>query len=231
MINSEETKRLKAQNMRYKKPLVRNINLDYIQQTLWDIQEECENVRWFIETDEDTLINALDGNEDEAFEFKMMFADLCAECDRLVADLQDNYFGYIKEHFDNFFVGIGAGAFGGGLLGWDSYEQDYFGIDYEEFAEQNCGKRLMQLTKKDLINTAGNCLKIFMNFVGLQNRYENLKTAMDILRDQNTGYLQMVKEIEKAYVDTEKEKFYRYAPETRHFEKIIECLPQEAWIQ
>ena len=90
-VNVEETKRIKAKNMRYKKPIAKDLNLQTINEELWEIQEECENVHWFCETDEETLINALDGNEDEAYEFKMLFADLCAECEQMLNDLQEEF--------------------------------------------------------------------------------------------------------------------------------------------
>lgn len=81
-MNAEETKRWKAKQLRYKKPIVRDLNLDKIREDLWNIMEECENIRWYTDSDDgnDSLINALDGDEDEAYEFKMAFADLCAEC-------------------------------------------------------------------------------------------------------------------------------------------------------
>ena len=85
MVNAEETKRFKAMHLRYKKPMVKNLNLEGITQDLWDIQEECENIRWYTDSEDggDSLINALDGDEDEAYEFKMAFADLCAECEMM----------------------------------------------------------------------------------------------------------------------------------------------------
>lgn len=72
-MNAEETKRWKAKQLRYKKPIVRDLNLDKIQEDLWNIMEECENIRWYTDSDDgnDSLINALDGDEDEAYEFKM----------------------------------------------------------------------------------------------------------------------------------------------------------------
>ena len=83
-MSEKSVKREKAKALRYKKPIAKNLNLEYIQQDLWDIQEECEEIRWYTDSEdgEDSLINALDGNEDEAYEFKMEFADLCAECER-----------------------------------------------------------------------------------------------------------------------------------------------------
>lgn len=86
-------------------------------------------------TEKHSLLNALIGDEDEAYEFRMMFADLCAECDRMESDLKEEW---VPECFDIFFVSAGAADDFGGLLGFDSYEQDYFGISpYESF----CGRR------------------------------------------------------------------------------------------
>lgn len=108
MVSAEETKRRKAQQLRYKKPIVRNLNLETISNDLWDIQEECENIRWYTDSEdgEDSLINALDGDEDEAYEFKMAFADLCAECERMFEDLREEW---VPECFDTFFVAVEAG--------------------------------------------------------------------------------------------------------------------------
>ena len=120
-MDAEETKRLKAIQMRYKKPIVKDLNLDKIIEELWGIQEECDDIRWYTDSDDgtDSLINALDGDEDEAYEFRMAFADLCAECDKMREDLEDEW---VPECFDLFFVATGAGEEYGGLLGWDSYE-------------------------------------------------------------------------------------------------------------
>ena len=65
---AEEMKKNKARNLRYKKPIAKLLNLDYIQRNLWDMQEECEGIRWYTDSEdgEDSLINALDGDEDEA---------------------------------------------------------------------------------------------------------------------------------------------------------------------
>ena len=44
MVDAKETKRYKAKQLRYKKPIVKDLNLDSIKQDLWDIQEACEEV-------------------------------------------------------------------------------------------------------------------------------------------------------------------------------------------
>jgi len=231
MIDAEETKRRKARALRYKKPIVRNLNLDNITQELWDIQEECENVRWYTDSEDgtDSLINALDGDEDEAYEFRMAFADLCAECDKMGEDLEEEW---VPECFDIFFVAIGAGRFDG-LWGYDAYEGDYFGIDgMDSFAEDEAKKKLKQMTKDELISAARQCFKVYHSYIGLRNRYDSLKAAIDILRDQNTGYLQAVKEIEKLYEAVSENEWARkeYSRPSCEWKRYTDALPPEAWI-
>lgn len=232
-MNAEETKRWKAKQLRYKKPIVRDLNLDKIQEGLWNIMEECENIRWYTDSDDgnDSLINALDGDEDEAYEFKMAFADLCAECERMQEDLQEEW---IPNCFDTFFVAAGAGESFGGLLGWDSFEGDYFGIDgTDAWAEDEAKKKMKTITKDELIAAARQCFKVYQSYIGLRNRYDSLKAAIDILRDQNTGFLQTIKEIERLYEAASKEQGItaKYSTEWKEFERCTDALPQEAWIQ
>ena len=233
IMNAEETKRWKAKQLRYKKPIVRDLNLDKIQEGLWNIMEECENIRWYTDSDDgnDSLINALDGDEDEAYEFKMAFADLCAECERMQEDLQEEW---IPNCFDTFFVAAGAGENFGGLLGWDSFEGDYFGIDgTDAWAEDEAKKKLKTITKEELIAAARQCFKVYQSYIGLRSRYDSLKAAIDILRDQNTGFLQTIKEIERLYETASKEQGItaKYSTEWKEFERYADALPQEAWIQ
>ena len=228
-MNAEETKRLKAIQMRYKKPIVKDLNLDKIIEDLWDIQEACEDIRWYTDSDDgtDSLINALDGDEDEAYEFRMAFADLCAECDKMREDLEDEW---VPECFDLFFVATGAGEEYGGLLGWDSYEGDYLGISCSAaFAEDEAKKKLQQLTKDDLIASIRQCFRIYHSYIGLRNRYDSLKAAIDILRDQNTGFLQVIKEIERLY-DTVADGCSEYSKEGIAWRQYTDALPPEAWI-
>lgn len=230
MINAEETKRIKARNLRYKKPIVKDLNLDAIKEALWDISEVCSDVQYYIDCDDDTLLNALDGDEDEAYEFKMMFSDLAAECEQMQMDLENEY---VPEYFNVFFVAIDKS---GEMLGFDTYEHDYYRIDYyeNEFASKEAAKKMKALTKDQLIETAQMCFKIYQAYIGLQHRYDCIKSAMDILHDENTGYLQMVKQIEELYekAEGETEGFkWNCGKSLNEFERLIRNMPQEVWIQ
>lgn len=215
--------------MRYKKPIVKDLNLESIEQELLNIQEQCEDVHWYFDSDDDSLINALDGDEDEAYEFRMMFADLCAECERMREDLEEKW---VPECFDRFFVVAGAGDEYGGILGYDTYEHDYFGLSCTDaFAENESKKVLMRLTKDELIAAVRQCFRVYQSFIALRTRYENLKAAIDILRDENTGYLQMVKQIEELYNKLAEENYSEYSEAGKDFTQFIDNLPQEAWLQ
>ena len=89
------------------------------------------------------------------------------------------------------------------------------------------------MTKDDMIAAIRQCFKIYQAYIGLRNRYDSLKAAIDILRDQNTGYLQVVKEIEKLYeaAQTQQDRYANYSKEWKEFERYTDALPQEAWIQ
>lgn len=232
MVNAEITKSNKAKQLRYKKPIVKNLNLETIQQELWDIQEACEEVRWYTDSDdgEDTLVNALCDDEEEAYEFKMAFADLCAECEMMFDDLHEEW---IPECFDVFFVSAGAGDTYGGLLGFDEWEQDYFGIGCSDsFAEDEAKKKLKKMTKDELIAACRQCFKVYSSYIGLRNRYDSLKAAIDILRDENTGVVQVVKKIEELYEEAQKEqgRYAEYSKGWQDFERYTDALPKEAWI-
>ena len=229
MGKAEKARKEKARQLRYRRPIVKDLNLQTIKENLWDIQEECENVRWFEDTDEETLIEALEGDEDEAYEFRMMFADLCAECERMIEDLEEEW---VPKCFDKFFVAIGAGDDYGGLLGYDSFEGDYFGIGYaDSFVENEAKKNLKSLTKDELIVASRQCFKIYQAYIGLQHRYDCLKSTIDILRGQNLDLLQTIKEIEKAYDAIWHGANFKHPKEEQYFDQIAENLPQTAWLQ
>lgn len=230
MVDAEETKRWKAKNLRYKKPLAKGLNIDDIKNALWDIGEACGEVQYYIDGDDDTLINALDGDEDDAFEFKMMFCDLAGECERMWEDLRNEY---VPEYFDIFFVAVNKG---GEMIGYDTYEHDYYGLGRHEseWANDEAVKKLKRLTKDELIEAMQYCFRIYQSYIGLQYRYDCIKSALDILRDQNTGYLQMVRQIEELYDKADKEtRGFEYTWKGSAYHDLVEILdnmPQEAWV-
>ena len=230
MTNAKETRRIKAMNLRYKKPLAKGLNLDDIKNSLWDISEVCGDVQYYIDCDDETLLNALDGDEDDAYEFKMMFSTLSADCEQMQYDLDNEY---IPEYFDLFFAAVNKG---GEMLGYDTYEQDYYGLGSFEsrLANEGAVKKIKTLTKDQLIEAIQYCFGIYQAYIGLTYRYDCIKSAMDILRSENTSYLKTIKQIDELYekANEETEGFrYGWGDSVRELDKILSNMPQETWVQ
>ena len=74
------------------------------------------------------------------------------------------------------------------------------------------------------------CLKVYQSYIGLHYRYDSLKAAFDILRDKNTGYLRLVKNIDELYEQAAAANFYEYDQAVRQFNNMLEALPPEAYL-
>lgn len=230
-MDTESQKAFRAKQLRYKKPIARDLNLDQIQSEMWDMISACEDIHWY-DNDQESLVNALDGDEDEAYEFKMAFSDLEAELEQFQEDLDSES---VTDYFNLFFPAAKA-RFAGGYLGYDQYEGDYFGLEpYEyEYAEDEAAKKLTALTKKELLGIAGACMKIFRQYTALRYRYDCLEAAIEILRGENKERIRVIKGIEEQYRVAEKDSHsfeYKYGKEVRKFNEMLELVPQEYWIQ
>lgn len=238
-MNREEKRAEKAKAMRYKKPIVRDLNLEVMEQNLYDMQEACSDVRYAFDGDDgDEIVSAMLGDEEEAYEFKMMFSSLDAEVDQFLHDLGDwEWRDYIEEYYDLFMVNGKVADSYGGLLGWDSYEGDYFGLQdhyAEEYATDQVRKKLMkELTKEKMLIVFQKCMKIFTQYVGLQYRYDCLKASMDILREQNASHLKAVKRINEIYDKANEVSCgfqFLWKEEVTELDRLIESMPTEAFL-
>lgn len=225
------TRQEKARQLRYKKAVLDEFNLESIQTELWEITEECDNIRWVEDGDERTLIDALDGDEEEAFEFRMMFSELSAECEHLHNILSEEY---INEYFDDFLAGVSDGS-GMRMIGYDTYEEDYYGLTSFE-GQKGCAeaqKRLERLTKKEIIAAGNQTFRLLICFLNVRYKYDYLKASFDILKGKNTAFLDVIRQIEKAYDDVSKcDDCYVYADKmNKEFDNLVSSLPDWVWIE
>ncbi|RKJ19596.1 hypothetical protein D7X48_12575 [bacterium D16-50] len=230
-MTAAEKKAYKAKQLRYKKPIARGLNIDTIQSELWDMISACEDIHWY-DNNEESLVSALDGDEDEAYEFKMAFSDLEAELEQFQEDLDS---GHISDYFDVFFPAAEA-RYAGGYLGFDQYEGDYYGLEpYEySFAENEAAKKIMSLTKKEILKIVGQCLKIAYQYMAVRYRYDCLEAAIEILRGENMERIKIVNGIEEQYLIAEKisDGFrWNWNEDVRKLDYMILQVPQEYWIQ
>ena len=233
-----EIKANRTRNLRYKRPALASMGFDTMIAELDEIEEACSDVHWFTDQDDETLINALDGDE-EAWEFKLAFADLEAKADQLRRAMEENW-GYPAPFYQTSFyqrynyctVALVGNRYR--IIGWDSDEEDYMSLTRyeEELAETEAGKWLMRLTKKDMISTIGQSVGTLIAFLDLRQSYDYLKATFDILRDENTSMLQQVKEIEAAYEEACcTDWWHRKREAVDKFDQLLAALPDRAWLE
>lgn len=216
----------RAKMMRYKRPALASLEWESMITELYEIAEGCSDVRWYTDTDDDTLLNAFDGDEDEAYEFRTAFCDLDNKSYELLGAIRENRFA--EEHYNDCTVALIGNRYN--MIGYDSLEEDYFALSsYDaDLGKTEAGKRLMRLTKPEMIATIGQCFGILLAFYDLRHRYDYLKAAMDVLRDKNTSVLKIIKDIDETYNAAEKES--QWSKESRRFEQLVNQLPDISWI-
>ena len=135
--------------------------------------------------------------------------------------------------FDLFFPAIDGDD---GYLGFDSYEGDYFGLEYYEgdMARKLARKKITRLTKEQLLDAAGQCMRIARQYLAIKYRYQCLKSALDVLSQENLSILRIVKGIEEAYEKAEEESHgfkYTFCEGCRNFDRVLDELPERFWIE
>ena len=154
----KEQARKDARNLRYQRPIAKELNFWTINKELYEIQEVCSDVQWMTEDDE-RMDNLFDGDSEQAWEFRMAFSDLMSDCGKMrndinAANVWDEYEDddpgmepgpddepgdNVPHIFDLFFPAIDGDD---SYFGFDTYEGDYYGLDwYEGDAAKNSPER------------------------------------------------------------------------------------------
>lgn len=226
---TDTEKKSRAMALRYKKGALASMSYDAILQELYDIQEACTDVRWYLEQGDETLLNALGDDEEAEWEFRMAFCDLDGKAE-ILRNAVDEYI--IQEEYDDCTVALIGNRYA--AVGYDGYEEDYYALtSYEaELAQTEAGKRVMRHTKVEMLSLIGQCLGTLIAFLDLRQQYDYLKATMDILRGENTSLLKQIKEIDAAYDSAAEIGFaYSWYPEVKRYNALIASLPDRMWIE
>lgn len=245
-MNREDLLREKAKGLRWKKPIAKEYNLYDIESKLYDINEACGNVQWYDDGEvygRNALVDAL-GDSDDAAELISEFSMLSGDVERMQEDLErakhdwwdyDDYDNEERTPFDDVIVSGAVGKLGSGLLGYDSYEQDYFGLEQYEysFCREEADKRLKRLTKDQMLDEVRRTFAIVLNYTNISYRFNCLKGAYDILHDRFQGVIDSINDMGEAYEDMmnpDSRYEQRYDAE-RRFDRIVNELPAECWLE
>lgn len=206
----------RSRNLRYKRPALAELGYETIMSRLQEISDECVDVSMTI-YDDDTLLDALDGDEEAVWDFRFAFAELCADCEKLT----DMFYEFDAEDFDDCSVALIGNRFN--MVGYDDYEEDYFSLCQfdERLAYEEAGRRVLRRTKQEMLTEIGHTLGCILAFQNVEYKYLYLKATFDILKDQGSGMLETIKEIEKAY-DNE---------DWKHFDSMLVYIPDRIWVE
>lgn len=228
------TKAERARMLRFKRPALASFGFYELRQELSEIGEACAEIHWFIDQNDETLINALENDYEEEYEFKIAFADLEAKSERLEEAIHE-WSCWNDDEFSEIYDDCTVALIGNKYksVGYDYMEEDYYELtSYEEnLAYTEAGKRLMRKTKADMLSTIGQCFGILIAFLDLRQSYDYLKAAMDILRDENTSLIKVIKEIQTSYEAAEEEGFYLRGKCSEQFNQLLKNLPDKVWLE
>lgn len=224
--NAEQIKAQKARSLIYKRPALASMGYETIMSELEEISSECDEVRYAM--DISSVIDALDGEEEAAYEFQMMFSDLSYDCEQLYEKMYDSC---REEEFDDLTVALIGNRYD--MVGYDSYETDWYSLTgyHEGLAVSEAGKRIMRHTKSEMLSMIGQAMGTLLAFLDLRQRYDYLKATMDIIRGENSAHLKLIADIEKAYEAAVDDDTWSKGKAYRQFEKLLNALPDRVWIE
>ena len=221
----------RAKDLRYKRPALAILSYEDLIEELNGIEDECADAAYLIETDKDGLLDALNGNEDEAFEFDMALQDISTRMYLLYEQITESarYDDKFGQTFNNCIVGLIGNRYN--VVGYDGYEEDYYSLtSYEsDLAVSEAGKRICRMTKADMLATIGQCMGIALAYIDIRNDYFTLKASFDIIKDHNSGILSAVKEIEKLYDRITSGEADN--SDNSRFQYLCDVLPERIWIE
>ncbi len=226
-MDADETRAAKARMMRYKRPALASMGYDTIRDELMEIMDACDEVEYYSEEDSNNLLAAFDGDDTAEWEFRMGFSDLSQTAYTLWEALGDLC---RQVDYDDCTVALVGNRYN--LVGYDYEEEDYYSLcGYDsDLANTEAGKRLMRLTKKDMLATIGQSVGVLISFLDVRQRYDYLKSALDVVREENNSILQLLSDIEAAYVRAEGAGFLWYKQETQEFDRLVGELPDRVWV-
>lgn len=223
----------RARNLRYKRAALASMGFEFVLSELDEMRETCGTIHWWTDQDDETLLNALDGDEEDVWEFKMAFSHLEARAESLFETIYEllSYEDDFGQTYDDCTVALIGNRYL--TVGFDGFEEDYFALTgYEShLAQTESGRRLMRKTKAEIISTVGQSFGILIAFLDLRQQYDYLKATFDILRDENTSMLQQIKAIEAAYTAMVTADWMQRPVAEKQFDQLLTTLPDRAWIE
>ena len=269
-----------ARDTRWKLPSLERFGFNEMTLELEKISESLDDLQYFVDDGDETFMEAMDGDEDEEIEFRVMFSALEAEKEAITEMVYGYGYGSARgfvwlmnekerkafrgecdddddegpynacRAYDDCTVALVGRHSNLHTHGFDIYERDVFGLDDSdaERAAEAAKKRLMRMTKKDMVELIGESVSIMLRFQEFYLRYTLLTQTFEQIRGANLATLQLMKDIDAAYEDLAPElerncRYGRHNPEymfihgdrataaERRFDELLKQLPNRFWVE
>lgn len=169
-----------------------------------------------------------DGGDDGYYqEYKELFDDLAGDASSLI-DAMDEYDRYggdsTKDIWDEMTVALLGQT--QRVLGFDSVEQDYFGMlnHEEDWAVEEAEKKLERFTKSDLIKYFRKVLVILVSFLDIKAAHDCLTSIVTELDEKGALLERKNKQIDQIYGDLT-------GKNGEQFDNLVANLPQRMWVE
>jgi len=246
------SKRERAIMMRRKRPALKAMGYADMCRELWEISDEGSDVVFYLDQDEDNekLLESLGGDMSELEEYKIGLSELADDARMLIDQLRElngperepedepedgSTDGPEADSFQVNYDDCTVALIGDRvrLTGYDHYENDYLSLcDYDsELAFTDAGKRLMRLTKKDMLSRIGQCMGIFMAFLDVRERYDYLRAAIDAVMEEKRAVNKLMLDIFELHEKAEKVEFDINYEETQKFNQLLDRIPERMWVE
>ena len=109
-------------------PPLASMGFEFIWNELDDIRDACDTIHWWTDQDDETLLNALDGDDEDVWEFKLAFSNLEARADELFEIIHElcRYEDDFGQVYDDCTVALIGNRYQ--TIGYDGFEEDYDGL-------------------------------------------------------------------------------------------------------
>lgn len=227
--SKEEQRRQKAAALRYKRPALATLGYSTILDELQDIYDICMENKW---ADESITNQVTDGDGDEDFGYREEFSALSDDAYLLMEQLRES--DYDAEGKDDMFDNCTVALIGNRFecVGYDTVENDYFHLCAWDAgrAKTESGKRLMRLTKAEMIDTIGRSFGVLLAFYDLRQRFDYLNTALSVTLGHNLDTLHTVRSIEAAYEAWCEDGCHPWGTPYYELERVCKELDDVYWV-
>lgn len=243
-----EARRLKIRKIMLRRPACKALRWDGIRNDLSEIYEEISEAQWMDGPEYDKLCQAVDWDDEVLFEFRIAFSDLAGQCQQMYSDMDalrdmekelfyedaDSEYDDPPALFDLFFPAINTP---GEVWGYDITEHDYYGFQSaydEDAAREQARKRLMRLTKEQLIKLSGLCMEIARQYLSLISRHDALSSVLAILKQEEEVRMQTVVRLETLYEEAARDTHdfrYDWGAKSAAFDLALSELPDRIWVE